>query len=273
MLKDLVECYFIWDSEGENFCGRVFDSPPSGYTSIVFNYQDSYTLTNRKHQALILPTAFMAGQSIYRYALTMGGNIGMTGAVFKPAGLHTLFGVDTGSLIEERKPLEEILDPLVVGKVRESVSEAKDDAGKIKAFESFLLQEFEVRKPAVDQIDDFAAKIASEHGMVSLSRLASEIPFSFRTLERRFKTKVGLSPKQYLRICRISHVCNLIAGRRKVNWTEVIGDTAFYDQAHFIREFEHFIGQPPSQYLSANRELANDVPKPARWSPASMTDD
>ncbi len=85
---------------------------------------------------------------------------------------------------------------------------------------------------------------------------------SRRTFERRFFRKVGLSPKYYARLRRIGYACNLIAGKKKVNWPDIFYQAEFYDQAHFIKDFEEFTGRTPQQYLNENTELANFVEKP-----------
>ena len=89
LLDPFVECYFLWDSEGPMEEELVVESPPSGYCSIVFNYGDDYALQNKKYERLAVPRQFVAGQATYSYRLSLHGNIGIAGIVFKPAALAT----------------------------------------------------------------------------------------------------------------------------------------------------------------------------------------
>ena len=73
---------------------------------------------------------------------------------------------------------------------------------------------------------------------------------------------MGLSPKYYARIRRIAYICNLISGKKKADWPRLFYECEFYDQAHFIKDFEEFTGRSPQQYLLKNAELANLVEKP-----------
>jgi methylphosphotriester-DNA--protein-cysteine methyltransferase len=98
--------------------------------------------------------------------------------------------------------------------------------------------------------------------MLQVGDLLKNSFMSRRSFERKFFQKVGLSPKYYARIRRIGYLCNLIAGKKKVDWSSVFHECEFYDQAHFIKDFEEFTGRPPQQYLRENNELANLVEKP-----------
>ena len=81
-------------------------------------------------------------------------------------------------------------------------------------------------------------------------------------MSENFFKKVGLSPKYYARIRRIGYLLNLAAGKKKVDWASLFYECEFYDQAHFIKDFEEFTGRTPQQYLKENTELANYVEKP-----------
>ena len=125
-----------------------------------------------------------------------------------------------------------------------------------------LLHHYKRYQPQPDYIDTAANLILEKAGMLQVQDLLKESYMSRRTFERHFFEKVGLSPKYYARIRRISYICNLIAGKKKVTWPEVFYEAQFYDQAHFIKDFEEFTGRSPQQYLKENTELANFVEKP-----------
>lgn len=261
ILSPFVECYFTWEgvAPGEEL---VIESPPSGFASIVFNYRDPYFLQNKKYERLAVPLQFIAGQSIYSYKLFLAGNIGFAGIVFKPAALATLFDLPMYDYTEERVDLykvfrKEIIDSYA-GKIR-SCHSAKERA---QLLEQFIMHEYQVRKPEPDYIDQAASFIVKKNGLLQVNDLLKDSHMSRRTFERKFFQKVGLSPKYYARIRRIGYICNLVAGKKKVDWPQVFYDCEFYDQAHFIKDFLEFTGRTPQQYLKENTELANFVEKP-----------
>ncbi len=255
-LQPYVECYFLWESEKALETPLVVESPPNGFCSMVFNYGDPYTLKNSKHEKLQVPRQFVSGQSIYSYSLTLVGRIGICGIVFKPAALATLYHLPMYELVEERMPLSRFMPEEKTDRLMQEIL-AADEPGKIKLLEKMLLDDLKRLQPQPDFIDQAANFIVAQQGMLQVAGLVKESHMSRRTFERRFFEKVGLSPKYFARIRRISHICSLIAGKKKVDWPQVFYECDFYDQAHFIKDFEAFTGRSPQQYLKENAELAN----------------
>ncbi len=261
-LHPFVKCYFIWDSEGALESSMSIESPPSGFCSIVFNYGDPYFLHNKKYEKLQVPLCFICGQSIYSYKLVLQGTIGMAGIVFKPAALATLFRLPMYEYVEERLDLGKVFKNEIVAHYAMQIKQCHEESEKIKLLEAFLLSQIGQQKPEPDYIDMAANFIVAHNGMLQVTDLIKNSYMSRRTFERKFFNKVGLSPKYYARIRRIGYLCNLIAGKKKVDWAKVFYECDFYDQAHFIKDFEEFTGRTPKQYLRENTELANYVGKP-----------
>jgi AraC-like DNA-binding protein len=261
-LSSFVECYFIWQTINEPVKDMVVESPPTGFCSIVLNTGDPYFIQNKKYEKLAAPLAFVSGQSIYSYKLFLNGNISIAGIVFKPAGLATLFDLPVYEYTEERIDLNRIFFPTVVGDLYEKLLHEKEPLQKAKLLEEFILKHFEKNNIQPDHIDYAANLIVETNGMLHVNDLLKDIYMSRRNFERRFFKKVGLSPKYYARIRRISHLMNMIAGKKKVDWAKVFSECEYYDQSHFIKDFLEFTGRTPQQYLEENRELANLVEKP-----------
>ena len=262
LLQPFIECYFHWQSDGPLDEEFIVESPPSGYCSIVFNNGDDYFLKNKKYDRLMVPRNFISGQSIYSYELHLKGTINITGIVFKAAALASFFKLPIYEYTEERIGLDVVFNSSMWIKLIVDVKEATFVNEKIEAIDQFMLDQYHIQKPSTDYIDEAVSTIIKNNGLVSVNELLENAFVSRRTFERNFFQKVGLSPKYYIRILRFGYICNTIAGRKKVNWSELIYNTDYYDQSHFIKDFEEFTGRSPEQYLKENKELANFVQKP-----------
>lgn len=261
-LSQYVECYFDWHSPELLDKEFIVESPPNCFCSLVINYGDSYFLENKKYERLPVPAQFVCGLSTYSYKLSLKGKIGITGIVFKPAALATLFGLNAYELTEERIDLFSVLPQDYIKNYACKVREATTAVQKANLLEELLLYHIRRVNPQPDYIDKAANIIVERNGMLQVNDLLADSCMSRRTFERRFFQKVGLSPKYYARIRRIGYIFNLVAGKKKVNWPEIFYEGEFYDQAHFIKDFEAFTGRTPQQYLKENLELANYVEKP-----------
>ena len=262
LLTPFIECYYIWDSEGPLPEPMTVESPPSSFCAIVFNYRDGYHLQNKKYENLDVPAQFISGPSIYTYKLLLQGDIGMAGIVFKPAALATMFQLPMFEYTEERIDLYKIFRKEIIDKYVRCFREAESEDRRAKLLEDFIMQQYHLRKPEPDYIDQAANLIIERNGMLQVTDLLKDSHMSRRTFERRFFQKVGLSPKYLARIRRLGYLCNLIAGKKKVDWAKVFYECEFYDQSHFIKDFKEFTGRTPQQYLAENTILANYVEKP-----------
>ncbi|HLO81953.1 MAG TPA: helix-turn-helix domain-containing protein [Chitinophagaceae bacterium] len=256
-LAPFVECYFVWENDDMPPQPMVVESPPNGFCSIVFNYADPFHITNTKYVKLDVPKQFIAGQSIYTYSLTLPGRIGMAGIVFRPAALASIFGLPMYEFVEERTDLYKIFRKEVVDQYVALIGKGSGPEDRARILEDFLMEQLKVSSPKPDRIDESANQIVELNGMVNISELVKQSFMSRRTFERNFFQKVGLSPKYYVRIRRIAYICNLIAGKKEVDWPRILYDLEYFDQSHFIKDFENFTGRSPGQYLKLNNELVN----------------
>lgn len=253
-LKPFVECFYIWEGKFSERC--TVESPPSSFTSIVFNYGDPYIVSNQQHAGLKTPPFFITGQATGRYELSLSGTIGMVGVVFKPAALATFFDLPMFELTEERLELKTVLGKSAA-ELGERIIEAKNRLTRLKILENWLLRLQREKASNFDGIDFAANLILDQNGAVEVDELLRQVFMSRRQFERKFFNKVGISPKYYIRIRRIGHVCYLLAHQQKADWQLLIGAGGYFDQAHFIKEFKHFLGATPSQYFKHNKELVH----------------
>jgi hypothetical protein len=163
LLSQCEECYFIWDSEGPMEEAITIESPPNGFCSIVFNYGDSYYLQNKKYEKFKVPKQFISGQNIYSYKLFLQGTIGITGIVFKPAALATIFQIPIYEYTEERIDLYKVFKKKVIDQYVQQVSDASSEDQRIKLLEEFIMEQYRLQKPEPDYIDQAANYIVEKN--------------------------------------------------------------------------------------------------------------
>ncbi len=100
-----------------------------------------------------------------------------------------------------------------------------------------------VYEKAVNQIEQTT-------GNCTIDQVAKEQHVSIKTLERKFKKNLGLTPKKYSRLVRfVDHFLQTNVSPSKYAPPPAYD---YYDHAHFIREVSAFSGLTPKQLGEAN---------------------
>ena len=72
----------------------------------------------------------------------------------------------------------------------------------------------------------------------ALAELSDKIGLSQRQIERLFKTRLGMTAKNYQRIIRIRKAISFIQENKQMPLVDVAAELGFSDQAHMTREFK-----------------------------------
>jgi methylphosphotriester-DNA--protein-cysteine methyltransferase len=126
--------------------------------------------------------------------------------------------------------------------------------------DSFERRLFQVRKEAegifVKQkihpvLQKAVAEIEQAKGFIGVEEVRSRLSYdySMRQLERLFKETYSYGPKQFCRKERILYMLEYIlehSGSR-IQWA--VEQAGYSDRSHFQREFQHFFGMTPVQFL------------------------
>jgi methylphosphotriester-DNA--protein-cysteine methyltransferase len=104
------------------------------------------------------------------------------------------------------------------------------------------------------------AQICRAPHIATVGRLVDRTGLSQRRFIELFRDQVGLAPKAFCRVRRFQRVLESVHRKSAVDWPQVALDGGYYDQAHFIHDFQGFSGLTPSAYLAQATEHLNHVP-------------
>jgi transcriptional regulator GlxA family with amidase domain len=95
-------------------------------------------------------------------------------------------------------------------------------------------------------------------GVVEMDEVAHQVGWSRRQMERQFLQRVGMTAKFFGRIQRFQQVLRAMnhssmphSNMPHSNWVDTAIACGYYDQAHLIRDFRQFSGQPPAAFVEA----------------------
>jgi AraC family transcriptional regulator len=75
---------------------------------------------------------------------------------------------------------------------------------------------------------------------------------------RLFKQATGLTPHQYVSLCRIAHTKRLLA-ETDCALIEISAQVGCTDQSHFSALFRRYVSMTPQAYRNATRRARNSV--------------
>lgn len=254
-LQSFVKWFFIL--EHNQYLPEPFEiKSTSTYSfAMVFNYGSPYQLFNDKCSGTYLPKNFLSGVSISPYKLRYHGKLSMIGIIFYDTAFQELFKIPPFSLwTDERMDLQHIIG----GKASEinyKLAEAADTNERIDILETWLLDKIRKLQPE-KKLEDYAVEMILQHkGMIKMDDLATKIGFSPRQLRRKFKDRVGISPKVYARLKRFAYVNHCLSRNLQLSWNSFINEGGFYDQSHLIKDYREFSRENPTIFIDRIRSM------------------
>lgn len=90
--------------------------------------------------------------------------------------------------------------------------------------------------------------------LVQVTECAAAAGLSVRTLERVCRQTIGFSPNVMLRRQRLVRTLAAFVVEKGKRWNENM-DRHYHDQSHFVREFHHFMGMSPTDYMALDHPI------------------
>jgi len=156
-------------------------------------------------------------------------------------------------------PMNEISDKAVslgelwrkwIHEIEERFYHAENNNTRAGIMQHYLL-EMLARQPADDAEAGYLLwQLNQKKGMTSIKEIENISKISYRQLSRRFESCTGLSPKRYARSVRFINALDYLKKDPGVLLTSAAYDCGYYDQAHFIHDFQAFSGMPPGAVLT-----------------------
>lgn len=168
------------------------------------------------------------------------------GVEFRPGGLYPFL----------KRPMHEWVGSTIpINEVFSDLSSLPDYPWSPENLESWIAQ-FEERLEALipfvasNHLEQITTAI---HHFVhtdvgDLEEGHTRLALSKRTFQRIFRTEVGLSPRETLRVARFHRAIKAMNGTAPNGMAQFALDSGFFDQPHMINEFRKLVGTKPAVF-------------------------
>lgn len=164
---------------------------------------------------------------------------------FRTGGFFTLTGIPPAEL-ENRIVEADLLDSYFLN-LREELLGCYDVQTMFKKIESYFLKRIGQNRDLLPVV-----RYCCENIHVPIPVLLGKTGYSQKHLIHLFKKQVGATPKHFQRINRFNRVLHQLHTQApKPDWSDLVFENNYFDQAHFIKEFRQFSGGSPREYLEA----------------------
>ena len=210
------------------------------------------------HADKTLPPSFLYGQTIRASKIAVSGPFRALGVCFEPSAFTSVFGLNAAELTDTCLDLS-LLDTPQAGSLAEQLASNSFLPRQLDQLAAFLRRSAEQHLGQVDsRIKQSLAYLARSGGRISLLDLQAQAGLSERSLQRKFKDSVGISPQLFARICRFQASLTQLRTQQYKKLSDLAFEQEYADQSHHIRAFREFAGASPQQ---VRRQAQPGVPE------------
>lgn len=239
-LQPYISCFWTMTSEidlEEPILHRVI---PDGCADIIFDLNEhSYK-----------EAGSVVGTMTKPIFAKLKGRVNYVAIRFLPGGFLHFFDNALYNFTDQIIPLE-----IISGKEERNLTEQlfleNHIENQIKLLESHLERLLKTNNKNDPVVKNAIYNILVNKGNIRVSELSKIVHTSKRQLRRKFERWVGVSPKAFCRIIRFKNVLRMVRSGPKCNWLSIALEGGYYDQSHFIHEFNSYYGLNPSEFLKS----------------------
>lgn len=231
---------------------------PDGCIEMAFILGDDIKRYTHGDDYILQPRAMVLGQTIEPFYIEPVGYVDTFAVRFYPFGFTNFLNTAVSTLVGKETPLEKIFGDRRAKELERSIVDAANTGQRITIVETFLLSILSEAQTIDALIKSTVDDLLSSGGSLHIKNIIKEDPSLRRTLERRFRKQVGISPKQLAKVLRLQAALKLMLGNNHDTLTKIAYDVDYYDQAHFIKDFKEFTGTSPGEFLE-NKEMALSI--------------
>lgn len=205
---------------------------PDGCVDILFDCDDTS------------PSAYVHGTPVEAMYVDLQEGHRYIGVRFSPGVVPNFLNISAGELIDAKYDFFEVMPNAEW--LFEKVVAQQSFAAQVELL-SLFLSEHTIPRSSSKLTLPVVNKICQQGGNIRVKELENMTGYTSRTLQRSFKSDMGMSPKAFSRIIRCQSAVYKIHHER-VGFSDLAFELGFSDQSHFLREFKRLVSATPLDY-------------------------
>lgn len=216
---------------------------------LLFNIAAPIEIISCDGQIKRISATGMTGPMSRPMRMSLTGPVNLFGICFQPGGGYPFFQYPAHELANENIDVDDIWGTKGREVVEQVQNECSTTQSRIEAVSMYLKNRLESNLREDVVVKKAIQILESCKGRITIDQLVCRLGLSRRHLARKFKERIGMSPKQLCRNIRFKFVYKLIETASHHNWADIALACGYYDQSHLINEFKYFTGSSPDAYF------------------------
>jgi AraC-like DNA-binding protein len=209
-------------------------------TPTIIGYENNGKSIRPKNALLIGQHTVTNSRTVFKKFLSLQ-------IVFQPGALYRLLAIPQHELTNQLLEAGDVLGNDIEF-VNEQLYHAKDHHTMITVAEQFLTARLNRARKDMERIDLMAQQMLKpEH---SLDWYVSNAFLCHRQFDRKFIDRVGISPKEYLRVVRFDQAYRMKNLYPKMPWFNIAIACGYFDYQHLSKDYQAFTGYTPSTFFA-----------------------
>ena len=250
----------LWGWESDDLLQLPAILPGTG-AELLFQYGRPFAIRSRQQSAAQLGLAQLLCARHRPYQPLPQSALGFIAVRFRSGALRHFCPLPLGDLRDDVVPVGEVWGAEGVD-VAERVAQASTRDQRVSLLEGWLLRCLQRHHLAQPAIEAALRQLYYGHREVKIDRLADQLGMSRRHFERVFRCEIGVTPKLFQRTARFNLTVRELLLSASSDTLAVALDHGYYDQAHFIHDFQAFVGDSPAAYLQTTTRVAHFYNQP-----------
>ncbi len=248
ILANYIQYYWVLESDVSE--GRIWERViPTTNIELMFHYKNPFVSQKNSGPAASQPRSFMSGLKNDFVDVSTNGDSGVIAVSFYPFGACNFFRFPMLEIEDKTADLSDI-DNAGFILIEEQLYESRNLHERIALIEKYLLTRFRpVASYDLRLMKEGLRLLNSRKGQLEIQSLSSHLCLTEKSLQRKFNTFIGKSPKKFARIVRFQEIIRCLSENSNRSLTEIAMDNGYFDQAHFIRDFKSLSGFSPKEFL------------------------
>jgi AraC-like DNA-binding protein len=235
-----------WDEE-ENLPIPFITCLANTEQNLYFYINDPVKTVPAPNVEITAPRVVVTGPKYKPVGLLFGKDHLMIKCAFYPTGTYRLLGIDMQRTVNTGVNATEFWGN-EADEIAKQLHTAPSYDAMIDIIDSFITLKFQQSCRPEEPIDKVAIQMLDPLLHYSLTEWASIACLSLRQFERNFITRVGISPKLFIRIVRFEYAMNIKNNYSEKNWSEIALECGYTDSSHLLREFKEFAEFAPGRF-------------------------